>query len=50
MWRAWGGGGTHSLERGKTSSDDGHDGVSCPLGAAAQLARDGQDVLQNIYL
>jgi hypothetical protein len=48
MWRARGGGGTHSLELGNTSSDNGDDGVSCPMGAAAKLERDGQGLRNQL--
>src|ERR1035441_3995555 len=48
MWRAWGGGGAHSLEPRQTSGDLRHDGIPSPLGAAAELARDGAGISNQL--
>src|ERR1019366_7093987 len=44
LWRAWRGSGAHSLEPRQASGDLRHDGIPGALGAAAELARDGAGI------
>src|SRR6516164_7532950 len=48
MCRAWGGRRVPAVERGEAFSDHGDDGLFGPLGAAAELARDGRGLSDQL--
>src|SRR5258708_33081513 len=48
VWRARGNHRTHSVERGQAAGDVRHDGVLGAVGAAAELARDGAGVWDQL--